>query len=438
MKENLKLAVIGGGSSYTPELIEGILTRAARLPVREVWLVDIPEGEYKLRTIAALARRMVRRAGVELKIVDTLDRRAAIEGADFVVTQLRVGGLDARAKDESIPLKYGVIGQETTGPGGYAKALRTIPVILDICRDIEELSPNAWLINFTNPAGINTEAILNYSKVRALGLCNVPINIKKDIAKVLGVDSARIGAQFMGLNHMSFVTSVTLDGEEILPRLLDLYENADPDTLKQLEDVSDALWDPAFIRSMGMITNPYHRYYYKNRKMLEEERESMAKEGSRAMQVKEIERRLFELYSDENLCEKPKELEKRGGAYYSEAAISLIDAIYNNKNEIHTVNLKNCGAIADLPYDAVIEANALIGAHGATPLTLGKMPEKVAGLISSVKAYERLAVRAAVEGSYDAALIAMMANPFIDDFDTGKAILDELIAAHGEYLAYLK
>ena len=156
------------------------------------------------------------------------------------------------------------------------------------------------------------------------------------------------------------------------------------------------------------------------------------------MQVKEIERRLFELYSDENLCEKPKELEKRGGAYYSEAAISLIDAIYNNKNEIHTVNLKNCGAIADLPYDAVIEANALIGAHGATPLTLGKMPEKVAGLISSVKAYERLAVRAAVEGSYDAALIAMMANPFIDDFDTGKAILDELIAAHGEYLAYLK
>ena len=171
---------------------------------------------------------------------------------------------------------------------------------------------------------------------------------------MLGVDSARIGAQFMGLNHMSFVTSVTLDGEEILPRLLDLYENADPDTLKQLEDVSDALWDPAFIRSMGMITNPYHRYYYKNRKMLEEERESMAKEGSRAMQVKEIERRLFELYSDENLCEKPKELEKRGGAYYSEAAISLIDAIYNNKNEIHTVNLKNCGAIADLPYDCLL------------------------------------------------------------------------------------
>ena len=437
-KDDLKVAVIGGGSSYTPELIEGILNRKDRLPVRELWLVDVPMGEKKLAIIADMARRMADKVGAQMEIHATLNRREAISGADFVITQFRVGGLDARAKDESIPLKYNVIGQETTGPGGYAKALRTIPVILDICREIEETAPDAWLINFTNPAGIITEAILNYTKVKAMGLCNVPIGIKKDIAKLLNVDSSRVNVSFMGLNHMSYAYSVTLDGEEILPQLIEMYEHPDAEMAQKLEAISDIVWPAPFLRSLGMITSPYHRYYYRNRMMLEEEKESMAKEGSRAMQVKEIEKALFVKYADPSVCEKPKELEKRGGAYYSEAAISLVDAIYNDKQEVHTVNVQNRGTITNLPYNAVIETNALIGAQGAAPLRIGEMPTRVAGLVNYVKAYEQLAVRAAVEKDYDIALSAMMANPFIDDYEVGKAILDELIQEHTPYLDYLK
>lgn len=437
-KDALKVAVIGGGSSYTPELIEGILNRKDRLPVRELWLVDVPMGEKKLAIIADMARRMADKVGAQMEIYATLNRREAISGADFVITQFRVGGLDARAKDESIPLKYNVIGQETTGPGGYAKALRTIPVILDICREIEETAPDAWLINFTNPAGIITEAILNYTKVKAMGLCNVPIGIKKDIAKLLNVDSSRVNVSFMGLNHMSYAYSVTLDGEEILPQLIEMYEHPDAEMAQKLEAISDIVWPAPFLRSLGMITSPYHRYYYRNRMMLEEEKESMAKEGSRAMQVKEIEKALFVKYADPSVCEKPKELEKRGGAYYSEAAISLVDAIYNDKQEVHTVNVQNRGTITNLPYNAVIETNALIGAQGAAPLRIGEMPTRVAGLVNYVKAYEQLAVRAAVEKDYDIALSAMMANPFIDDYEVGKAILDELIQEHTPYLDYLK
>lgn len=437
-KDALKVAVIGGGSSYTPELIEGILNRKDCLPVRELWLVDVPMGEKKLAIIADMARRMADKVGAQIEIHATLNRREAISGADFVITQFRVGGLDARAKDESIPLKYNVIGQETTGPGGYAKALRTIPVILDICREIEETAPDAWLINFTNPAGIITEAILNYTKVKAMGLCNVPIGIKKDIAKLLNVDASRVNVSFMGLNHMSYAYSVTLDGEEILPQLIEMYEHPDADMAKKLEAISDIVWPAPFLRSLGMITSPYHRYYYRNRMMLEEEKESMAKEGSRAMQVKEIEKALFVKYADPSVREKPKELEKRGGAYYSEAAISLVDAIYNDKQEVHTVNIQNRGTITNLPYNAVIETNALIGAQGAAPLRIGEMPTRVAGLVNYVKAYEQLAVRAAVEKDYDIALSAMMANPFIDDYEVGKAILDELIQEHTPYLDYLK
>ncbi|MCI6255886.1 MAG: hypothetical protein MR648_04730 [Clostridiales bacterium] len=285
------------------------------------------------------------------------------------------------------------------------------------------------------------EGILNrkdHLPVRELWLVDVPIGIKKDIAKLLGVDAARVNVSFMGLNHMSYAYSVTLDGEEILPKLIEMYDQPDSALAEKLEAISDIVWPPPFLRSLGMLTSPYHRYYYRNRMMLEEEKESMAKNGSRAMQVKEIEKALFEKYADPSVREKPKELEKRGGAYYSEAAISLVDAIYNDKQEIHTVNVQNRGTITNLPYNAIIETNALIGAQGAAPLRIGEMPTRVAGLVNYVKAYEQLAVRAAVEKDYDIALSTMMANPFIDDYEVGKAILDELIEQHTPYLDYLK
>ena len=437
MKAGLKFAVIGAGSSYTPELIEGILQRQESLPVRELWLVDIPAGAKKLEIITGLTRRMAQAAGADLEIRATLDRPEAIRGADFVITQFRVGGLDAREKDERIPLKYGIIGQETTGPGGFCKAMRTIPVLMEICRDIEALSPNAWLINFTNPSGINTEAVLNYTKVRSIGLCNIPLCMKRDLARLLDVDPKRIDADFVGLNHMSFVPAVYLDGEDILPRVLELYRQDDPALHEKLEAISDIVWPDSFLDGMGMLTSPYHRYFYANRMMLEQEKADLAGPGCRAMQVRKVEHELFEIYADQAVHTKPKQLEQRGGACYSEAAISLIDAIYNDRKEVHTVNLKNRGAIADLDYDAVIEANALIGRRGAVPLTLGKMPRHVAGLIHAVKTYEQLTVQAAVERSYEGALMALMSSPFLDDFATAKAMLDEMIAAHPDYLGDL-
>ncbi len=438
MKDHLKLAVIGGGSSYTPELIEGILQRADHLPVAELWLADIPDGERKLEIIAGLAARMAEAAQVPMKIYATLDRTAALRDADFVVSQFRVGGLDARAKDESIPLKYGIIGQETTGPGGFCNAMRTIPVLMEICREIEAVAPNAWLINFTNPSGINAEAILNYTNVRSMGLCNVPICMKRDIAKLLEVAPERIDADFLGLNHMGYVPAVYLDGENILPQLLELYRTGKDGPLHQkLEAISDMVWDSDFLSALGMLTSPYHRYYYANAKMLAEEQRDMAEKGSRARQVQKIEEELFTVYADRQLHEKPKQLEQRGGAYYSEAAVSLIDAIYCNRMEVHTVNIKNQGAITGLDYDAVIETNALIGRRGAVPLVLGKMPAHVAGLISEVKAYEQLTAKAAVERSYSGALMALLANPFVTDYQTAKAMLAEMIEAHRPYLGDL-
>ena len=430
----LKFAVIGGGSSYTPELIEGIAARQESLPVGELWLVDVEQGLEKVQIIADLTRRMLKKAGSDISVHVTLNRREAIEHADFVLTQFRVGGLEARAKDESIPLKYGIIGQETTGPGGYCKALRTVPVILDICREIEACSDNAWLINFTNPSGIVSEAILNHTNVRAMGLCNIPICIKRDVAKELGVEASRVDAEFIGLNHMSFVSKILLDGEDVLPTLLQDDEKLG----YALQKLSDRPWNNAWIRHLGMLPNPYHRYYFGNAPMLQQEKTDFAANGSRAMQVMEIEKKLFEQYADPALDIKPPELAQRGGAYYSEAAISLIDAIWNDRREIHTVNIRNNGAMKILPDDAVIEVNAVIGKDGAKPLPVGEVPLLAAGLIQSVKAYEKLAVEAAVKQDYDTALAAMLANPFLNDIDTAKTMLDEMIEAHGEHLAYLK
>ncbi|HML36360.1 MAG TPA: 6-phospho-beta-glucosidase [Bacillota bacterium] len=436
MEGKLKVAVIGGGSSYTPELIEGILNRKDELPIAEIWLVDVEEGRQKLDIIAALSRRMAARSKADVKVFATLNRREAISGADYVISQFRVGFLKAREKDELIPLKHNAIGQETTGPGGFANAMRTIPVILDICRDIEELAPDAWLINFTNPAGIITEAVRKYTGVKVLGLCNIPIGMIKDIAKLLSVEPERVTAEFVGLNHMNYIRDVCLDGRSILDELIEKYED---ETLREkIEQISDIAWDIDFMRSLHMIPSPYHRYYYITDTMLEEERKSVEAGGSRAMKVQTIEKELFSMYADENLAEKPKKLEERGGAYYSEAAISLISAIYNNKNEVHTVNVLNEGTIANVPYDAVIEANCLVGKSGAKPINIGKADIRIAGLINAVKAYEQLTIEAAVSGEYHKALMALCANPLVHEYADAKAILDEFLTAHSPYLDYVK
>ncbi|KGG79730.1 diacetylchitobiose-6-phosphate hydrolase [Caloranaerobacter azorensis H53214] len=430
--KNLKIAVIGGGSSYTPELIDGFIKRAHELPVKEIYLVDIEEGKWKLDIVGELAKRMIKKAGLDTEIILTLNRKEAIKNADFVVTQIRVGGLKARAKDEIIPLKYNVIGQETTGPGGFAKAIRTIPVILDICREIEELAPNAWLINFTNPAGIVTEAILRYTNVKAIGLCNVPIGMVKMVAKILNVESSRVKIDFVGLNHLVWGQKVYVDGKDVTRRVIEELCDGASLTMKNIPDLK---WDKAFLESLAMIPCPYHRYYYMMEDLIIQEKEAVSSgKGTRAEQVMKIEKELFELYKDPKLDIKPPQLEKRGGAYYSDAAVSLISAIYNDKKEIHTVNVKNNGAVSGLPNDVVIEINAVVDKTGAHAITLGELSPKIYGLIQEAKAYEQLTVEAAVTGDYGIALQALIMNPLVPSVKVAKQLLKDILNEHEEYL----
>lgn len=431
----LKLAIIGGGSSYTPELIEGVIKRRDFLPVREIHLVDIDAGKDKLETIHALATRMVNKVGADIEIKASVDRREAIKDADFVMTQFRVGGLKARASDERIPLKYDVIGQETTGPGGFAKALRTIPVILDICKDIEELAPNAWMLNFTNPAGLVSEAVNKHTKVKSIGLCNVPVSMRMMVAEMMACEPDELQLEFAGLNHLVWVHKAWLHGEDITEAVIEKVGDGANFSMK---NIFEEPWDPNFLKALGAIPCPYHRYFYQTDAMLAEEKESAAEKGTRAEQVMVTEESLFKLYKDVNLDVKPKELEERGGAYYSDASLNLVDAIYNNRNGIHVVNVPNNGAINTLPDDAVIECSAVVGNWGAKPVAVGQLSANVLGLLHQVKAYEQLAIEAAVFGDYDKALMALANNPLVPDIKRAKAILNDILRENAEYLPQFK
>ncbi|ARD57955.1 MULTISPECIES: 6-phospho-beta-glucosidase [Bacillus] len=433
MKEGIKIVTIGGGSSYTPELVEGFIKRYQELPVKELWLVDIEAGQEKLNIVGALAKRMVEKAGLPIEVHLTLDRREALKDADFVTTQFRVGLLEARAKDERIPLKYGVIGQETNGPGGLFKGLRTIPVILDIVKDMEELCPDAWLVNFTNPAGMVTEAVLRYTNLKkVVGLCNVPIGIKMGIAKALDVDVERIEVQFAGLNHMVYGLDVYLDGVSIMDQVLD--ELGNPNSQWSMKNIEAKNWEPSFVKGLGVIPCPYHRYYYKTKDMLEEEQKAAQEKGTRAEVVQQVEQELFELYKDPDLSIKPPQLEKRGGAYYSDAACNLISSIYNDKHDIQPVNTVNRGAIASIPAESAVEVNCIITKDGPKPIAIGDLPVAVRGLVQQIKSFERVAAEAAVTGDYETALVAMTINPLVPSDDIAKQILDEMLEAHREHL----
>jgi 6-phospho-beta-glucosidase len=431
-ERGLKIATIGGGSSYTPELIEGFIKRYDELPVKDLYLVDIEEGREKLEIIEQLAKRMVKKAGIDLAIHATMDRREALKNADFVTTQFRAGLLEARIRDEKIPLRYDVIGQETTGPGGCANGLRTIPVIMDICRDMEELCPNAWLINFANPSGMVTEAVLKYTKIKAIGLCNVPISMVSDIAEQFGVDMSRVRVDFVGINHLLWGRNILVDGRDVTEKVLDnASRDAENEVLKNIPNVRLA---GEFLRSLGMLPIGYLKYYYATPEMLKECIHDAKTVGTRGEVVKGIEKELFELYKDPALCVKPTQLAERGGAHYSDAACSLIDSIYNNKGDVQTVNVQNNGANCDLPDDVVIERNCVIDAKGAHPLALGHTPLKVRGLLQNVKAYEELTIEAAVKGDYSSALQALTIHPLVPSSSVAMKLLDDIIKENKAYL----
>ena len=416
------VVVIGGGSSYTPEIVEGLLARREEFPVRELWLVDIPQGQQKLEIVGSLAQRMVARAGSPFDVRLTLDRREALADADYVVTQIRVGGIAARIKDERVPLRHGVIGQETTGPGGFAKALRTVPVILDICRDIQELAPQAWLVNFTNPSGIVTEAVARHTTTKVVGLCNNAINIERWLQREYGAGPEGIFIEFVGCNHLLWVTRLFVHGVEVTDQLIAKVE-------------AEGHWPEGLIESLRAIPCGYHHYYYSGDEMLAKQQQAAAEgKPTRGEQILGIEEELFQLYRDPDLAEKPEALSRRGGALYSEAAVRLMASIHNDRRDIQCVNTVNRGALADLPADSVVEVNCVIGCDGPIPLAVGRLRPELRGLLQQVKAYEELTIQAAVTGDRKVALQALVANPLVPSARVAKAVLDDLIEAHAEYL----
>jgi 6-phospho-beta-glucosidase len=415
----VKIAVVGGGSTYTPELVEGFATREDRLPVEELVLFDV--DRERLEVVGGLAGRMLERAGWRGRLALTGRREEALDGASFVVVQLRIGGQAMRLADETLPLEFGCIGQETTGPGGFAKALRTVPVVLELAEETaRRAAPGAWFVDFTNPVGIVTQALLDHGH-RAIGLCNSAIGLQRRFAAHFGVAPERVELEHVGLNHLTWERAVTVDGVDRLPELLD----SQADWI-----AADVGLPAALLRALGAVPSTYLRYYYATSRVLGEQ----LRRPSRAEQVMAIERQLLELYRDPALATKPELLERRGGAFYSEAAAALIASLHAGTGDVQVVDVRNDGALPGLPDDAVVEVPARVDAGGARPLRLAPLAPELLGLVQQAKAYERLAVQAAVSGDRTVALKALLANPLVRDYDVAAPLLDALLERSRPYL----
>jgi 6-phospho-beta-glucosidase len=420
----LKVSVIGGGSTYTPELMEGLIERQAELGLRRVALMDVDHA--RLQVVGSLCQRMIGAAGSPIRLTLSTERSQCLQGADFVISQIRVGGNAQRVIDERIPLRFGIVGQETTGPGGFAKALRTIPVMLSIAADVERLCPQAWLINFTNPSGLITEALARHSKVQVMGLCNLPINTLHAVADYLGVPPRRVSLDYVGLNHLSWVREIYLDDQNVTAAVLSkAIEEA------RMGEENLFPFSAQLLETMGMLPCYYLRYYYHHDQVLEEQKTA---DRTRGEEVQAIEERLLAMYADPQLVSKPRELEKRGGALYSTAAVSLIAAVVGNKNQVHVVNCENQGAIADLPEGAVVELPCLVGEAGPSPPTIGRLPPSIRGLVQSVKAYEELTIEAAVSGDQRIARQALLSHPLVPNWALAEGLWEAILQANGDYL----
>ncbi len=421
MKE-ITVAVIGSGSTYCPELVDGFLKASDSLKLKKISFMDI--NERKRTIVGNLCVRMLKNAGVDCEVVMTDDLDLALQGADFVVTQIRVGMLHARYLDESIPKKYNLIGQETTGIGGMFKALRTIPVIKHICDRIEAICPNAWLINFTNPSGIITEFVLNNTNVKNIGLCNVPIDMLDDIKETTGPN---VDITYVGLNHLSWVTSIKQDGKELITDMINQGYKA-----KVMANIQDDGIGLDCLKAVNAIPSSYLQYYYCREAKLQHQRDD---EKTRAQVCMEIEEQLLEMYQDEKLCVKPALLDKRGGHKYSLAAVSLINSLANDIGDVQVVNVKNNGTLDFLEDDDIIEAPCVIGKDGAKPIKVTDFHNKhIINLIRIVKAYEKYTVEAAVTGSETAAINGLLIHPLVGDYDKAVKCFNELKEAHKEFL----
>ena len=415
----MKLVIIGAGSSYTPELIHGLIEHYGALPFSNVCLMDI--DKRRLEILTGLSQRMLSQAALPIAVTSTTERRRALEEAVFVNSLIRVGGMDARISDERIPLKYGVIGQETTGPGGMMKALRTIPVVLGLAKDMVEVCPNAWLINYTNPSGILAEALGKHSRVRFVGLCSGPKGWIGAICRLMNVDPGQANVDWIGLNHLGFATRVWVDGRDA--------------TGQAIEAVASH-WGiaPEWLQTLGLIPASYLRYYYHHTAVVQQAQEPGHR--TRGEQVRDIEAELLRQYADPGLAEKPELLAKRGGGGYSDVAFAAMRAIHHNTGERQILQVPNQGAVDGIADDAAVEIPCVVDRLGPHPIRMGAIPLPIRGLIQAVKAYESLTVQAAVEGSKRVAMQALMAHPLVPSWEVARPMLDELLTANRPWLPW--
>ncbi|TFH19239.1 MAG: 6-phospho-beta-glucosidase, partial [Acidimicrobiales bacterium] len=418
----MKVCVVGGGSTYTPELVEGLLSRREALDLHEIHLVDTDPG--RLGILGPLAQRMCARVDERIAVQWGTDRHAGITGSTFVVSQMRVGGMAARERDEQLGREFGLIGQETVGVGGLANALRTIPVALAIAADIERLAPDATLLNFTNPAGLVTEALCRHTDVTTIGLCNVPWTIKERVARSLRVDAASVEFDYVGLNHLSWVRGVTVDGLDRTAEVLDgLRRRVVERSGAHRDPDGEPDWTAEAIDTLGAIPNSYLRYYYETDAWVRHQ----STHPTRASEVMAIEDALLEQYADPDLAEKPAELSARGGAYYSEAAAELMADIASDANTVHVINTPNRGVIRGLPGDVVVEVSVRIEGDRIEPIHVGALRPDVDALVRTVKDFELLTVQAAVDGDRDAAIRALVTNPLGPSISDAPAVWARLV-----------
>ena len=427
-----KIVFIGAGSmSFGAQVFRDIFS-SKQLMGAELWLVDI--DPVNLARMFALAKRFDEQTGMQIDLHATEDRREALPGADFVTTQFRVGLLNARIKDERIPLSYGMLGQETNGAGGMFKAFRTIPVILGIIEDMKELCPDAWLINFTNPSGMVTEAAIKWGGwKKTVGLCNVPVGALMKEPPQFGLTERECIHQFAGLNHFHWHKVTDAKGNDLTDKIIsNMYDptvdDGTPANIFQCKFLEDHL------RQIQLIPCGYHRYYYMHDEMLKHTIEEFNTVGTRAQQVKQTEAELFELYKDPNLNYKPEQLSKRGGAHYSDAACECINSIYNDTRRHMVVSTQNNGAIRDLPDDCIVEVSSIITGKGPIPLAWGKFAPSERGWLQLMKAMEECVIEAAITGNYRLALAAFEMNPMVEHGHVAQTVLDELLVAHEKYL----
>ncbi|MBO0775690.1 MAG: 6-phospho-beta-glucosidase [Actinobacteria bacterium] len=417
----MKLAVIGGGSTYTPELVDGIARLTGALTVDELVLADPDSG--RLAVVGPVSARIMKAHGHPGRLTWTTSADEALDGAGAVVLQLRVGGQAARQRDETWPLDYGCIGQETTGAGGFAKALRTVPVVLDVAELARRLAaPGAWIVDFTNPVGIVTRALLDAGH-RAVGLCNVAIGFQRHFARLLGVAPEQVLLGHVGLNHLTWERSVTVDGTDRLPGLLAGHG---------AEIAAHTGLPVSVLSDLGAVPSYYLHYYYAHDAVVTEQRTR----PTRAEEVARIERELLAQYADPTLDRKPDLLSQRGGAFYSEAAVALLASLAAGTGDIQVVNLRNAGTLPFLPDEAVIEVPAVIGAGGPVPVPAAPLPPLLRGLVAQVSAYEELAVAAAVHGGRDRVAAALLAHPLVGQYDLAGQLTDRLLAENQAFLPW--